>query len=104
MWRVAPCTFRRLALQGEDAIEPEKMALLAQRCWRGYISRKKTQEMRADELVFIGSNDRLTLPPTSPPALLPSYPSPSSPPTLRPSPSSSPPTLQPSNPPTLCVQ
>lgn len=46
---------RRMLLQGEDAIEPERMALLAQRCWRGYISRKKTQQMRAEELVFIGS-------------------------------------------------
>ena len=45
---------RRMLMQGEDAVEPEKMALLAQRCWRGYISRKRTAEMRAEELVFIG--------------------------------------------------
>ena len=30
------------------------MALLAQKCWRGYISRKQTRAMRAEELVFIG--------------------------------------------------
>ena len=45
---------KRMLMAGEDAVEPEKMALLAQRCWRGFISRKKTQEMRAEELVFIG--------------------------------------------------
>ena len=45
---------KRMLAAGEDAIEPEKMALLAQRCWRGYISRKQTRAMRAEELVFIG--------------------------------------------------
>ena len=43
-----------MLLQGEDEHAPEKMALLAQRCWRGYISRKRTTEMRIEELVFIG--------------------------------------------------
>ena len=54
---------KRLLAAGEDAIEPEKMALLAQRCWRGYISRKQTRAMRAEELVFIG----MAPPPDKPP-------------------------------------
>ena len=33
-------------------------ALLAQRCWRGYVSRKATEEMRAEELIFIGMHAR----------------------------------------------
>ena len=45
---------RRLLQQGVDEREPDFAAMLIQQCYRGYISRKKTDIMRAEELVFIG--------------------------------------------------
>jgi len=45
---------RRLQQQGEDEREPDFSAVLIQQVYRGFISRKKTDVMRAEELVFIG--------------------------------------------------
>lgn len=45
---------RRLLAQGGDEREPELSAVLIQQNYRGFISRKKTNQMRAEELIFIG--------------------------------------------------
>ena len=45
---------RRLMEKKEEEREPEYASVLIQQNWRGYISRKRTNEMRAEELIFIG--------------------------------------------------
>lgn len=45
---------RGRASQADDEREPEFAALLIQQCYRGFASRKKTDAMRAEELIFIG--------------------------------------------------
>ena len=54
---------RRLMEKKEEEREPEYASVLIQQNWRGYISRKRTNEMRAEELIFIG----MAPPPRKPP-------------------------------------
>ena len=44
----------RRAMQRGEEPEPEQAAVMLQQNWRGYASRKATDVMRAEELVFIG--------------------------------------------------
>jgi len=45
---------RRIMSKGADEHEPEYAAVTIQQNWRGFICRKKTDIMRAEELIFIG--------------------------------------------------
>jgi len=45
---------RKMLQRGDDEREPDVMATLIQQYWRGYSSRKATELMRAEELIFIG--------------------------------------------------
>ncbi len=45
---------RRLMQRGGEEKEPEHAAVMLQQHWRGYSSRKQTDIMRQEELVFIG--------------------------------------------------
>ena len=44
----------RLATSERSQMPPDHAAVQIQRMWKGYITRKKTQEMREMELEFIG--------------------------------------------------
>ncbi|XP_053569472.1 dynein regulatory complex protein 11 [Bombina bombina] len=45
----------RLArLHGEKALDPDVAALHIQKVWRGYIQRKRTKQLRDEEMIFLG--------------------------------------------------
>ncbi|KAM4604502.1 dynein regulatory complex protein 11-like, partial [Discoglossus pictus] len=41
-------------MQGERALDPEVAALCIQKVWRGFIQRKRTKQLRHEEMIFLG--------------------------------------------------